>query len=159
MSCFSPGLPPAVGFFCGSGRQLLARHGRDRNGVLRFEQMAGLVDIAVERDADGAVSGAVIAAPQALSLGIELPVAGVSACAGLKPADILTAAHPPVQASLGVKFVLAQVAPDALSDAGPDLAAFRALDGHRFATPGAAELAARLVSQPRRGASARWLAS
>ncbi len=114
---------PNVGTAC-----VLARHGRDRNGVLRFEQMAGLVDIAVERDADGAVSGAVIAAPQALSLGIELPVAGVSACAGLKPADILTAAHPPVQASLGVKFVLAQVAPDALSDAGPDLAAFRALE-------------------------------
>ncbi len=114
---------PNVGTAC-----VLARHGRDRNGVLRFEQMAGLVDIAVERDADGAVSGAVIAAPQAFSLGIELPVAGVSACAGLKPADILTAAHPPVQASLGVKFVLAQVAPDALSDAGPDLAAFRALE-------------------------------
>ncbi|MGN6095824.1 MAG: PhzF family phenazine biosynthesis protein [Bosea sp. (in: a-proteobacteria)] len=114
---------PNVGTGC-----VLARHGRDRNGVLRFEQMAGLVEIAVERDADGAVSGAVIAAPQALSLGIELPVAGVSACAGLKPADILTAAHPPVQASLGVKFVLAQVAPDALSGAGPDLAAFRALE-------------------------------
>lgn len=38
-------------------------------------------------------------------------------------------------------------------------ASFRALDGHRFATPGAAELAARLVTQPRRGASARRLAS
>lgn len=114
---------PNVGTAC-----VLARHGRDRGGVLRFEQMAGLVEIAVERDAAGAVTGAVIAAPQALSLGIELPVEGIAACAGLQPGDILTAAHKPVQASLGVKFVLAQVAPGALAGAAPDLAAFRRLE-------------------------------
>ncbi len=38
-------------------------------------------------------------------------------------------------------------------------AAFRALDGHRFATPGAAELAARTLVAPRRGAPAFRLAS
>lgn len=38
-------------------------------------------------------------------------------------------------------------------------AAFRALDGHRFATPGAAELAARMLAGPRRGAPAFRLAS
>src|SRR4029453_2852372 len=37
---------------------VLARHGRDRDGVLRFEQKAGLVEIAVERDAIGGVTGA-----------------------------------------------------------------------------------------------------
>ncbi|CAH1680670.1 Phenazine biosynthesis protein PhzF like [Hyphomicrobiales bacterium] len=115
---------PNVGTAC-----VLARHGRDRDGVLRFEQLAGLVEIAVERNAAGAVTGAVIAAPQALSLGIELPVDGIAACAGLQPDDILTTAHKPVQASLGVKFVLAQVTPAALSKAGPDLAAFRRLEG------------------------------
>ncbi|MDX3810018.1 PhzF family phenazine biosynthesis protein [Bosea thiooxidans] len=114
---------PNVGTAC-----VLARHGRDRNGVLRFEQMAGLVEIAVERDATGAVTGAVIAAPQALSLGIALPVDGIAACAGVQPADIVTAAHEPVQASLGVKFVLAQIAPEALTRAAPDLAAFRRLE-------------------------------
>ena len=97
---------PNVGTAC-----VLARHGRDRNGVLRFEQMAGLVEIAVERDAAGAVSGAVIAAPQALSLGVELPADRIAACAGLSLSDIVTSGHQPVQASLGVKFVLAEVAP------------------------------------------------
>ena len=115
---------PNVGTAC-----VLARHGRDRNGVLRFEQMAGLVEIAVERDAAGAVTGAVIAAPQALSLGIELPVEGIAACAGVSASDIVTSGHTPVQASLGVKFVLAQVAPAALAGATPDIAAFRKLEG------------------------------
>lgn len=115
---------PNVGTAC-----VLARHGRDRNGVLRFEQMAGLIEIAVERDAAGAVTGAVIAAPQALSLGIELPVDGIAACAGVVVPDIVTSGHKPVQASLGVKFVLAQVAPAALAGATPDIAAFRKLEG------------------------------
>ena len=114
---------PNVGTAC-----VLARHGRDRNGVLRFEQMAGLVEIAVERDAAGAVTGAVIAAPQALSLGIELSVEGIAACAGVSASDIITSGHKPVQASLGVKFVLAQVAPAALAGATPDIAAFRKLE-------------------------------
>lgn len=114
---------PNVGTAC-----VLARHGRDRNGVLRFEQLAGLVEIAVERDAAGAVTGAVIAAPQALSLGIELPVDGIASCAGVAPSDIVTSAHKPVLASLGVKFVLAQIAPAALAGATPDIATFRKLE-------------------------------
>jgi len=124
---------PNVGTAC-----VLARHGRDRDGVLRFEQMAGLVEIAIERNGAGEVTGAVIAAPQALSLGIELPAEGIAACASLAARDVLTAAHQPVQASLGVKFVLAQVAPEALATATPDLAAFRSLEGQY------AELAGRL---------------
>lgn len=122
---------PNVGTAC-----VLARHGRDRNGLLRFEQMAGLVEIAVERDAAGAVTGAVIAAPQALSLGIELPAEGIAACAGLAPKDVVTTAHQPVQASLGVKFVLVQVAAGALAGAAPDLQAFRALESRHGALAG-----------------------
>jgi trans-2,3-dihydro-3-hydroxyanthranilate isomerase len=113
---------PNVGTAC-----VLARHGRDRDGVLRFEQKAGLVEIAVERDAAGAVTGAIIAAPQALSLGIDLPVAEIAACAGLSANDIVTAAHKPVHASVGVKFVLTQVKPEALAGATPDLTVFREL--------------------------------
>jgi trans-2,3-dihydro-3-hydroxyanthranilate isomerase len=95
--------------------------------VLRFEQKAGLVEITVERDAIGAVTGAVIAAPQALSLGMELPIDEIAACVGLSSDDIATAAHKPVQASVGVKFVLTQVEPEALARATPDLVAFRKL--------------------------------
>ena len=106
---------PNVGTAC-----VLARHGRDRGGVLRFEEM--------ERDAAGAVTGAVIAAPQALSLGIELPADGIAACVGVAASDIVTSGHKPVQASLGVKFVLTQVTPAALAGATPDIAAFRKLE-------------------------------
>lgn len=113
---------PNVGTAC-----VLARHGRGRDDVLRFEQIAGLVEIAVQRDPAGSVTGAVIAAPQPLSLGLELPADGIAACAGLPPQAVLTTAHKPVNASVGVRFVMAQVAPDALARATPDMAAFRTL--------------------------------
>ncbi|WNJ93470.1 PhzF family phenazine biosynthesis protein [Bosea sp. 685] len=111
---------------------VLARHGRDRDSVLRFEELAGLVEVRVASNAQGEVQGATIAAPQALSTGIELLVEGIAACAGLQPSDIVVANHRPVRASVGVHFVLAEVAADALSKALPDIAAFRAL---RDATP------------------------
>jgi trans-2,3-dihydro-3-hydroxyanthranilate isomerase len=130
---------------------VLARHGRDRDGVLMFEEMAGLVEVKVERDAAGAVMGATIAAPQALSTGIELPIESVAACAGLQPADIIVATHRPLQASVGVRFVLTQVRPEALARALPDLAAFRAVDA---AFP-ALEKRASLFIYARDGASIR----
>lgn len=111
---------------------VLARHGRDRDGVLLFEEKAGLVEVRVVRDGGGQVAGATIAAPQPLSLGVEMPVEGIAACAGLRPDEIVTAAHRPVRASVGVHFVLAEVAPEALSRAAPDIVAFRSL---RDATP------------------------
>ena len=65
---------------------VLAQMGRDTGGVLLFEELAGLVEVRVARDDHGAVTGATIAAPQPLSLGLELPVEAVAACAGLQPA-------------------------------------------------------------------------
>lgn len=107
---------------------VLARHGRDQGGLLRFEEIAGLVEVRVASGADGEVTGATIAAPQPLSTGIELPVDAIAACAGLGAADVAVAAHRPIQASLGVGFVLAEVRADALGRAQPDIAAFRALE-------------------------------
>ncbi len=106
---------------------VMARHGRDRSGLLLFEELAGLVEVKVERDAAGEVTGAAIAAPQPLSTGIELPVEEVAACVGLAPADIVTAAHRPVQASVGVRFVLAEVGREALGRALPDISVYRRL--------------------------------
>jgi trans-2,3-dihydro-3-hydroxyanthranilate isomerase len=109
------------------------------DGLLRFEELAGLVEVRVERDSAGAVTGTVIAAPQPLSLGAELPAEEIAAAAGLRAADVLVTAHRPVIASVGNPFVLAEVSGEALGRASPDLAAFRrvldarpALDG-RFA--------------------------
>lgn len=113
---------PNVGTAC-----VLAAHGRDRDGILLFEEIAGLVEVRVSRDAGGRVTSATIAAPQALSLGIQLPVDAIAACAGLAPQDVLTTSHPPQQASLGVKFFFAEVRPEALARATPDIAAYRRL--------------------------------
>ena len=106
---------------------VLANEGRDRDGVLRFEELAGLVEVRVTRDAQGGLAGAVIDAPRPLALGAELTPAQVAACAGIEAGDVVTAGHRPVQASLGVDFFFAQVTPEALGRAGPDLAGFRAV--------------------------------
>ncbi|MBL0900875.1 MAG: PhzF family phenazine biosynthesis protein [Reyranella sp.] len=105
---------------------VLAQQGRDSNGKLRFEELAGLVEIDVERGASGAVLGATIAAPQPLTLGVEMPVSEIAACAGLKESDVRISAHRPVTATLGNPFVIAEVDPAALPRASPDVASFRA---------------------------------
>jgi trans-2,3-dihydro-3-hydroxyanthranilate isomerase len=103
---------------------VLARQGRDRNGLLLFEETAGLVKVTVERDG-GEVTGATVAAPQALALGTELSPETAAACAGLHPADVVTASHPPIEASLGNPVTIAEVAAEALAEAAPDLEQFR----------------------------------
>jgi trans-2,3-dihydro-3-hydroxyanthranilate isomerase len=104
---------------------VLASQGRDTSGVLRFEEIAGLVEVRVRRDAAGAVTGAEIDAPRPLVLGPELTAQQISACTGVAAADVVLDRHRPVQASLGVDFFYAEVAAGALGGAGPDLAGFR----------------------------------
>ena len=100
---------------------VLAGLGRDRDGVLRFEEEAGLVEVAVERR-DGLVAGCRVAAPQPLSLGDAPALDDLAACAGLAPGDISAAAV----ASVGTAAVFAAVPPEALERAAPDATAFRA---------------------------------
>lgn len=104
---------------------VLAALGLARGDVLVFEEIAGLVEVRIDRDAAGNVSGATIAAPQPLTVGAELPVDVVAACAGIAPGDVRTTVHRPVYASVGNPFFIAEVAPHALARAVPDLAAFR----------------------------------
>jgi trans-2,3-dihydro-3-hydroxyanthranilate isomerase len=118
---------------------VLAGMGRDRGGVLVFEEQAGLVEVQVERDPAGAATGATIAEPQPLSLGAELPADLVAGCAGLDPEEIVVSAHRPVIASVGVTFAIVEVAEAAVPRAAPNLAAFRRLFEER-----AADLAGRL---------------
>lgn len=87
--------------------------------ALRLEVPAGIVEVAIEG------AGGSIAAPQPLTTGPGLPLDVAAACAGLTPGDFVTASHGPVEASVGVAFVIAQVTPEALGRASPDLAAFR----------------------------------
>ena len=104
---------------------VLAGEGRDKDGVLRFEELAGLVEVKVERDRAGALTGATIAAPRPLTLGQELPADVAAACASFDPADVLVRAHKPGLASLGMPFVIAEVTGTALTRAAPDHGAFR----------------------------------
>ena len=101
---------------------VLAEHAKD--GLLRFEEIAGLVEVAIERDTAGAVTGAEIGAPQPLTVGPKMDPALMAGCVGLAEGDVVTDSHLPIMASVGNSFVIAEVTGEALSRAKPDLARF-----------------------------------
>jgi trans-2,3-dihydro-3-hydroxyanthranilate isomerase len=103
---------------------VLASRTGDASDVLRFEEMAGLVEVRIKREGDRVV-GAEIDAPQPLQLLGELPTNEIAACIGLAPDDVRTQAHAPLRATVGVEFVLVEVTEDALVRAAPDMVAFR----------------------------------
>jgi trans-2,3-dihydro-3-hydroxyanthranilate isomerase len=90
-----------------------------------FEEQAGLVAVDVLRSIAGAPVGATITAPQSLTLGDELSVGTLGACASVQYGDIILRHHPPRWASTGNWFILAEVSSDGLGRAAPDVAAFR----------------------------------
>ncbi|WP_439550707.1 PhzF family phenazine biosynthesis protein [Falsiroseomonas sp.] len=95
-------------------------------GLLRFEEIAGLVEVRLDRDAAGTVTGATIAAPQALTIGPAMSVEIAAACAGIDPAGIVTTRHHPTIASDGGNpRLLVEVTEAAMAAASPDIAAFR----------------------------------
>jgi trans-2,3-dihydro-3-hydroxyanthranilate isomerase len=104
---------------------VLAELGRDRDGVLVFEELAGLVEVKVERDGAGRLTGAAIAAPQALSTGFEMTPEQIAQCCMIEASDVITSRHRPIQASVGVDFVFAEVTPEGLAKAGPNLTGSR----------------------------------
>lgn len=110
---------------------VLAHLGRVRADMLRFEQVAGIVEVRIDRDAAGRPIGAGLKAPQPLQRLGNLPPAEVAACLGLQPAEIVTTTHRPVRATVGVEFTLVEVTAAALPQARPDRAAFeRVADDH-----------------------------
>ncbi len=98
---------------------VLAGLGRARTGVLRFEEMAGLVEARVD---GGTVT---IATPQHLSLGPEMPVDLLAGCVGLAPKDVVATAHRPMVASVGNGIIVGEVSGEALARATPDVGRFR----------------------------------
>jgi trans-2,3-dihydro-3-hydroxyanthranilate isomerase len=136
---------------------VLAGLGRDHDGMLRFEEIAGLVEVKVEREAKQ-TRAVTIDAPQPLTLGAEMPVDLLAACIGHSHGDIVATAHRPVVASVGNSFCIVEVAADALSRAVPDIGRFReaaksftALGPNRlplylYARDGADRLRARMFS-------------
>ncbi|UBV44378.1 PhzF family phenazine biosynthesis protein (plasmid) [Deinococcus taeanensis] len=99
---------------------------RARGGLLRFEEIAGLVEVQLDRDACGGISGATIAAPQPLTIGVTLPRDLAAACAGIAPDGVVLASHPPTVATDGgAPRLLVEVTAAAMTTATPDLTAFR----------------------------------
>ncbi len=73
-----------------------------------FEEKAGLVPITIERR-NGAGVRCELLAPERLTLGPPLSPETVARAVSLTPGDILTTTHPPQVASVGMRFVLAEL--------------------------------------------------
>lgn len=116
---------------------VLGQEDEESPRTYRFEEPAGLVEVALARDAAGRVTGAEVAAPQPLKIGAELPAAA-AACAGIPESEILVARHRPTLASDGGNpRLMTEVTPAGLAAAAPDLAAFRrAVEAHPEQTRG-----------------------
>lgn len=92
-----------------------------------FEELAGDVPVAVHRRGDGRF-WCELRAPEPLTLGPELPVDLVAAALSLPAEDLVTAAHPPRVASVGLPFVIVELSGlDALGRARPDTTSLQRL--------------------------------
>jgi trans-2,3-dihydro-3-hydroxyanthranilate isomerase len=88
-----------------------------------FEEMAGLVPIVLIRDAEQVV-GAELTPPEALSIRSSVSLDHAAACLSLPSSEIVDSDHPPLVASVGLPFLVVEVASrDALRRAKPNLAA------------------------------------
>lgn len=102
---------------------VLAKLGMINDDVV-FDEMAGLVKVQLLREAEEVI-GAKINAPQPLTLGLELKPSEISSCLQIDAEAVLSSAHPPIQASVGIEFVLVEVTADALAQAAPDLKSYQ----------------------------------
>ena len=104
---------------------VLASTGGNVGDLLRFEELAGLVEVRIARSSEGAIQGATVTAPQLLSMRGAIGPELTARCAGLDQADLVCDTHPPVLASTGNPLVFAEVLPQALGRATPSLEGFR----------------------------------
>lgn len=98
--------------------------GRPVGNTLRFEELAGLVEIDLTRENEK-VTSATIHAPRPLELFDEIAPEMIAACASIEATDVTVRTHTPVQASVGLAFALAELSSiDALGRSRPNIAAF-----------------------------------
>jgi len=91
---------------------------------LKFEEKAGLVPVEI-LTAQGGVTGAELTAPGRLERLSQAGAAQAAACLSLTASDIRTDRHPPQVASVGLPFLIVEIATrDAVRRAKPDAAAF-----------------------------------
>jgi trans-2,3-dihydro-3-hydroxyanthranilate isomerase len=103
---------------------VLAAQATNPPARLKFEEGAGLVPVEILKR-DGRVAGAELTAPQALSKLAPLNAEQAAACISLSVADIRTDRHPPQIVSVGLAFLVVELASrEALRQARPDAVAF-----------------------------------
>lgn len=134
---FTPGaeLPfaghPNVGTAFALAR-LARREGRELGPVVHFEEAAGLVPVALLEE-EGEIVGAELTAPEPFSRRSVVDVGRVAECLSLSPEDIDASRHEPQVISVGLPFLVAELASrDALRRAAdrPDrMARLLPLDG------------------------------
>ena len=91
---------------------------------LKFEEKAGLVPVEILSE-QGRVIGAELTAPQPLKRLAQLDAGQAAACLSLSPAEGKTDRHAPQIASVGLPFLIVELASrEALRRARPDAAAF-----------------------------------
>ena len=91
---------------------------------LRFEEKAGLVPVEI-LSGQGRVIGAELTAPQPLKRLSEVDAAEAAACLSLSADDVRTDRHRPQIVSVGLPFLMVEIASrEALKRARPDAAAF-----------------------------------
>lgn len=124
------------------------RGGKER---LIFEEAAGLVPVDIMRE-HGAVAGATLTAPQPLTRGETVAADRIAACAALAAPDIATGRHQPLVASVGMSFVIAELASQAaLAKARPQPDVFAQLPAaatglHLYVAGADGALAARMFA-------------
>ncbi|WP_454688831.1 PhzF family phenazine biosynthesis protein [Achromobacter aloeverae] len=117
---------PNLGTACALADDMTAR-GIPVPDTLSFEEAAGQVEIALWRQ-DGRVVGAELCAPEPLSCRAQIRAAQAAACLSLKESDIRIDAHAPRVVSVGLPFLVVQLASrEALARARPDRAAYARL--------------------------------
>ncbi len=90
-----------------------------------FEIPAGQVQVTINRNMDGVPEGATIVTPQPLTVGEAVAPEVLARLLRLKVEDIVTTTHPPIVASNGNPYVIAELQDGALARCDPDLTAFR----------------------------------
>ncbi|CDZ73799.1 Phenazine biosynthesis protein PhzF family [Neorhizobium galegae bv. orientalis] len=114
---------PNVGtaYVLGQRRELF---GKPLADTLRFEEIAGLVEIRLLREAAGVI-GATIRAPRPLEIGAEIEPGLIADCVSIDAKHVRTTAHGPVFASVGLAFAIAELdGLEALAAARPNITAF-----------------------------------
>jgi trans-2,3-dihydro-3-hydroxyanthranilate isomerase len=86
-----------------------AREGKPLPEIIKFEQLGGLISIRLLRDGS-TVIGAELVTPKSFAAHSKVSTEAAARCLSINPSDILTHAHQPQVVSVGMPFVIVELA-------------------------------------------------